>query len=949
MGGNVRACQSPAARSGIDDKKVVLASKLQRPCLRRAILRQRLMQKAEQTDDLRLLNICAGPGYGKTTLMAQIAQRFDGRSVWYQIDSFDRDPAVFLRHLITGITHSLGIRESRAMSRLGTINNVLKEDQSLMMVLIDEIFEYSSERLLICLDDFHLFSREDRVPQLVDLLIENLPDHIFLVITSRNIPVLSLGRLRSRGLLRDLREEDLQFSVDEIVELTDKWKLDVSSSAVHRVHKGTEGWAAGLVLMESYLQTGDEVPELSIDRQIQQNVYEYLAEEVLQKLPEDMQDFLTEVSLIDPVDPSICEQALRNKNSARILAEAEMQNLFTSRLSDSNLYKFHPLFREFLNDRLNQTSRNSTKGLRNKFAKAYESEGDIRSAVTQYLKADCYAAAIPLIEEIGDELLRCGESVVLREWIGAISEKRMTPTLKIYEGSGLLIDGKPLQALRIIEKARLQLPPAQSKTYYNSIITVAECYTELGLFQKGKDVLEPLLEQDLPEDVRTEILFVLGVCYWNGCNESLVCEFKETTMAAFDEISPSKEATKFDFLNIMKNLVQGDFPKACQQLRELAGLNVLSQRRQNIVQNNLASSLMMVAEYAEALSIAESCLRKITMQQERIRIPEIMDSYGCLLIAVGDKEEGRLMLEESLIEINKKESVDRTSSAFVNCHLGTYYRRNNNIEKALNFHKRSIAIAERKKEIYEIAIGYANIVADLIHNNVNEDIELFVSKARDFAVSHQLGYVLTHLDFHLAWHAHLKNDKEQELHHLAASLNRASEFQHNHFMIQEGKITLPLFATALQNEIETDYVCWLLEKIGDGSLPVFQSQLEHQNPRIRLKIASSLGKIGSVESLTLLRRMRYDSDEEVAGTVRSALKDIRNNLKTPFGILTQRETEVLKHISRGLTNSQIAANLFISERTVKTHVTKIFRKLGFTKRIDAALYYKQQRDTSDSI
>ena len=141
-----------------DDGSIVLASKLRRPRLRRALLRQRLMQKAELFEELRLLNICAGPGYGKTTLMAQIAENFDGKSVWYQVDSLDRDPAVFLRHLITGINHAIGIQESRALSRLQAATNIISEDESILMVLVDELFEYSSNSLLICFDDFHLFS-----------------------------------------------------------------------------------------------------------------------------------------------------------------------------------------------------------------------------------------------------------------------------------------------------------------------------------------------------------------------------------------------------------------------------------------------------------------------------------------------------------------------------------------------------------------------------------------------------------------------------------------------------------------------------------------------------------------------------------------------------------------------------------------------------------------------
>jgi len=54
--------------------------------------------------------------------------------------------------------------------------------------------------------------------------------------------------------------------------------------------------------------------------------------------------------------------------------------------------------------------------------------------------------------------------------------------------------------------------------------------------------------------------------------------------------------------------------------------------------------------------------------------------------------------------------------------------------------------------------------------------------------------------------------------------------------------------------------------------------------------------------------------------------------------LTPRETEVLRHVSRGLANKQIGHALGITEKTVKTHVTNILSKLGVLSRTEAALY-----------
>jgi DNA-binding NarL/FixJ family response regulator len=54
--------------------------------------------------------------------------------------------------------------------------------------------------------------------------------------------------------------------------------------------------------------------------------------------------------------------------------------------------------------------------------------------------------------------------------------------------------------------------------------------------------------------------------------------------------------------------------------------------------------------------------------------------------------------------------------------------------------------------------------------------------------------------------------------------------------------------------------------------------------------------------------------------------------------LTERETEVLKLIARGLGNKQISREMFVAVSTVKTHVNNLYRKLGVTSRTQAALY-----------
>lgn len=60
--------------------------------------------------------------------------------------------------------------------------------------------------------------------------------------------------------------------------------------------------------------------------------------------------------------------------------------------------------------------------------------------------------------------------------------------------------------------------------------------------------------------------------------------------------------------------------------------------------------------------------------------------------------------------------------------------------------------------------------------------------------------------------------------------------------------------------------------------------------------------------------------------------------QSPATSLTVRELEVLRHVARGLSNREIAGELFISENTVKNHIRNLLEKLQMKSRMEAAMY-----------
>ncbi|MDO8735638.1 MAG: LuxR C-terminal-related transcriptional regulator [Thermoleophilia bacterium] len=876
--------------------------------------------------------------------MAQMLREFTGFSVWYQVDDLDRDPAVFLRHLIAGITHACGFERARARSRLGDVTEFSVEIESVLAVLIDELRENGDSPLMLCFDDFHLFDEFDHGSRIAEYLVRNLSENSQLVIATRNYPELSLGRLRTQGLILDVNDEDLQFSLDELSSLTDIWEIQASPAVLNKVHRSTEGWAAGLVLTENYLRSGSDMPDLFSQSRMQQNVYEYLAEEVLNNQPVEMQELLIKSALIDPVDPTICEKALGLAGTGKLLAEAEQRNLFTNRLDEAAMYRYHPLFRDFLNSRLlQQNEQEDINRIRNDYAKAFVDAGKEWKAIEQYLSAEKYSDAAALIEKAGDQMLNSAEYATLEKWIDSLPEIFITPTLQIQKAMILMSAGKFRKALNDLKKVKKLLNPSNLVMLSKSLIAECECLNELGNKHEAIEILKDHLLRCLSPELRLEVISQLAISYWISFDQhgiQLCCDMANSVLCEDDSI----QKTCFTNIAEMQNMRQGIFQIAYKSLSKYCSRDGLSNSQQYFYENNLASCLMMLGKYDEALRLALLCEDGIKKRHELKLLPSILDTLGCIHIANGEAKKGKQLLEEALevsLRIDQKRS-DVTADSL--CHLGTLSRRQGNPSEALKFHKSSLSEALLTDELYEVAMSNANIAADLLRLYKFDEAEEYFNTAKCYAKKYGLNYVNTQIDFSRAWASYTNSDELKMKYYLTRALQRADKFQHNHYIIQEGRISLPLFTAALEIGIKSDYVFWILEQIGQGSLDSIEPLLKHDDKIIREKIAKLLCGIGSTGALALLRRMRHDSEVSVQEIVRKSLYKLRKNLKSPSDLLTMREVEVLEKLSLGLTNNQIAQMLYISERTVKTHVVKIFRKMGFTNRLDAALYFQKQAE-----
>lgn len=427
--------------------------------------RPRLLDWLDSTADKRLTLLSAPAGYGKTTLLADFINASDSAFAWYTLDAQDSDPMVFLTYLIEAlrsmkhapdsVTHAIG---QTAQSLLDSAEATISP-QRVLTVLVNELTEQIETPWLVVLEDYH-YVTSPVVHQLVDFLLENAPEGLRLIISTRMDPPLALARLRARGQLAELRASSLRFRDEEVSNWMQSSLPDISNESLSLLSEKTEGWVAALQIVRSSLNGRDAQDVnamLSGLSGSQQFVFDYLAEEVFKRLPEDIQQFLLRTSILSQMDASACNTVAGVKNAQSILEELEKQNLFLSSLdSQKRWYRYHYLFREFLLSRLQRVETESVVGVERSAGAYYESQGELEASLPHYLNARDFESAARVVSIFAADYVERGRVEVLHRYLNALPNDVMkaNPELILQHGNTHWRLGQTGAAIAAFEDSR---------------------------------------------------------------------------------------------------------------------------------------------------------------------------------------------------------------------------------------------------------------------------------------------------------------------------------------------------------------------------------------------------------------------------------------------------------------------------------------------------------------
>jgi LuxR family maltose regulon positive regulatory protein len=424
----------------------ILTTKLHVPPLRSGhVARPRLIAKLHPGPDGRITLVSAPAGYGKTTLVVEwLAQGSTELKVaGLSLDEQDNDPARFLTHLIAAMR--------QVNQRLGEATLALLQapqpppPEALITALINDLASLPAPFILV-LDDYHVI-HEMGIHRQLGFLVEHQPPQVHLVIVTREDPPLPLARLRARGQMVGIRQEDLRFSLDECAAfLSQVMGLEVDASDVAALERRTEGWIAGLQLAGLSMQGRDDLPGyIEAFTGSSRYVLDYLIGEVLEQQPAEVQDFLLKTSILGRLAAGLCDAVVQRDDSQRILQTLDQSNLFVVPLDSSrSWYRYHHLFAELLSQRLRTTQAVSETEPHRRASEWFAAEGLLPEAIHHALAAADWERAADLIGGESITMLRRGELSTLLGWLKALPDEAVykRPELSRDCGWALTLTGQ---------------------------------------------------------------------------------------------------------------------------------------------------------------------------------------------------------------------------------------------------------------------------------------------------------------------------------------------------------------------------------------------------------------------------------------------------------------------------------------------------------------------------
>lgn len=887
----------------------VLKTKLSRPSIMndRAMQRPQLLSQMVEYCQSSLIFIHAAAGYGKTTLMCQLSEALivkDKRVGWLTLDNDDNDPIRLYQYLQLAL---LGLEQFQSISH----GHIHKQQ---IIELTQNVAEIDAD-IVLCIDEFDVLENPECL-NILWWLYQYLPSNCHLVIASRVKPNWSVTKEYLGGRLKWVTEAHLSIKVQESHELIHFLQLQnfdhvaLTTDLAEQLINKTEGWLTGIQLTNLYLKNhhdaGSVIQSLS---GVHKQVVDYLSEQVFVQLPANVQTFLLHISVLRKVNLQLVQAVTEHLNEQNFFEEIQQRGLFILAIDEQrSWYRIHHLFRDFLENRFKSIDLKMYKHAHHKAAHWYQEQGFLMEAIYHAQRADDQALVLNLLEGVSRDLVLEGRVYTLLELVKQVPEQALCQHLHLlYDTIWVcLLTHQNVQANYYI-KLWHNVESSQNLILHEDLLGLAPM---IALLEDDLTQAYALAQKNLsklPETAYFTRAPLMGISAIYHISLGAIAEARKLliqTRAAYVQGYNAYGLIFTDCIDATCEHLMGNLSLAEEKFDQIGkGTDYqklkIDQDNQSVV-DAITSSLKADLYYEmNQIDRAEQILENFNGGAQLV-VPDMVIIGYILQFKLahlrGDTALKQICLTQSQIKTNDW-SIPRLAKT-----VQQVYEHQLQLDHLT--HHQAHVLQNSSADLNQTA---PKSITNLL---VGDDLIIY----REYIFGEKIEQALDGL-------AHESQQcKVYPLRQIRIQILQALA----HFSLAQHELGLEYLKKALISLMPTQAVRIVLDEH-----PLIWKMLDH----LSLNLIKN-----KKENNELIQYIQYlQSISDIAqSNVSQTIVDVPN-----VEFLTKRELQILKRVSEGCTDIELADKVFLSVNTVKWHLRNIYNKLGVRSRLEAVTEAKK--------
>ena len=899
-------------------RPLVLQTKLHRPLnAADTIERKVLIQRLEKDRAKPLTLVSASAGYGKSTLVSSWLDQCDWSSVWISLGSEESDLRRFLIYFLTAVRNIIPNACAKTLDMSNAVE--LPSVQSIGLMLSNELNELEKP-ILIALDDYHRISTTSPVNELLSQLLLLPPIPLHIVIITRRDPPLPLLQLRAQGQIQEIRMIDLKFSLDESGKLLEaSCQKTISDKALQNLDQEVEGWAVGLRLVVLALQQVDNPEEYlkKLQGGVQQT-REYLIQEVINRLSPELRSWLLKTAILNQFCGSLCNKVCAGGDETdtgimsgeEFIRQLNRENLFVFSLDANNeWFRFHHLFQIVLLRELSITCTAREIAELHTAASAWlEDRGLVEEAIDHALRAGQMQNAANIVERHYNDQFNKDQFAVVEGWLEKLPEEIILerPAMLLCRAYIAIYRQQIDKLVPLVESIEVLLDQQAENPDLLLELSLFRGYLNfwMGNTLESERELEEMLSLAPPGK---QLLIAEGEVHL-GLSRYMNGKEKIAISALTNRINTSHQPEGIVLPRLIGTIsiiyvLAGDILRArfeARRMRAALGSNFSKlnaswsnylEGLSNLHNMNLSAAIVHLESSVEnpfstdGILVVDA-LAGIALAQQLMSCPE-------------SANQALQRLRKYAFELNDPASIVLARSCQARLQLLQGDQRS-----ALNWAKSSNEPPDRLSLLIWLEAPHLNRVRVLVVHGSEESLRQAESLLKEIiALSEKNLFVCQQIEAFVLRSLLLEKlgQSEAALESLQTSLELAEKGRWLRPFVELGQAMSALLERYSKQRGYSDFLYSVFDEISAFQTQVFDSGSKKGRPELPVWLVEPL---------------------------------------------TNREIEILGLLVRRLRNKEIAACLFVSVETVKTHLKHLYQKLGVSNRREAAEKAHENPDVS---